>query len=214
MRLYSFFRSSASYRVRIGLNLKGLTTDYVPINLRKGDGEQYETGYRTVNAQALVPSLEDGPRVLTQSLAILEYLDETHPTPPLLPRTPGERARVRSLALAVACEIHPVNNTRVVAYLKNKLGLSQEAQDEWYRHWIVTGLTALETRLSTEPETGRFCHGDTPGLADCVLIPQLYNARRVHKDLSDYPTLARIEKACLSLEAFQQAAPEKQPDAV
>ena len=212
MRLYSFFRSSASYRVRIGLNLKGLTAEYVPINLRAD--VNYKEAYRKVNAQALVPSLEDGGQVLNQSLAILEYLEETHPKPPLLPGTPVERARVRSLALAVACEIHPLNNTRVLAYLKNRCKLDQAGQDEWYRHWIVLGLTALETRLSTERETGRFCHGDTPGLADCLLIPQLYNARRVHKDLSDYPTLARIEEACLALDAFQRAAPEKQPDTV
>lgn len=214
MRLYSFFRSSASYRVRIGLNLKGVSADYAPINLRKGEGEQYEPAYRSLNPQSLVPALEDGGHVLTQSLAILEYLEETHPKPPLLPAQPAARARVRSLALAVACEIHPLMNTRVMRYLKDKFGASQKAEDEWYRHWIVTGLTALEARLAKERETGRFCHGDAPGLADCCLIPQLYNARRVHKDLAAYPTLARIEQACLALDAFRKAAPEQQPDAV
>ena len=214
MRLYSFFRSSASYRVRIALNLKGLAADYVPINLRKGDGEQYEPPYRTMNAQSLLPSLEDGGHVLTQSLAILEYLEETHPQPPLLPRDPVARARVRSLALAVACEIHPLNNTRVLKYLLGPMHVSQETHDAWYQHWIDTGLSALETRLAHERETGRFCHGDTPGMADCCLIPQLYNARRVRRDLSAYPTLLRIEQACLALEPFQRAAPERQPDAV
>ncbi len=214
MRLYGFFRSSASYRVRIALNLKGLAYDYSPVNLRLGDGEQYSPAYRALNPQSLIPSFQDDGRVLTQSLAIIEYLEETHPLPALLPAAPGDRARVRSLALIVACEIHPLNNTRVLRYLKERLGAGQEAQDAWYRHWIDTGLSALEERLSQERETGRFCHGDAPGLADCCLIPQLYNARRDRHYLSRYPTLMRIEGECLALDAFQRAAPELQPDAV
>jgi maleylacetoacetate isomerase len=214
MRLYSFFRSSASYRVRIALNLKGLAYDTSPINLRLGEGEQFSPAYRALNPQALVPALGDEGRVLTQSLAILEYLEETHPLPPLLPAAPADRARVRSLALIVACEIHPLNNTRVVRYVKERLGANQETQDAWYQHWIDTGLSALEERLSRERETGRFCHGDAPGLADCCLIPQLYNARRVRHYLSRYPTLMRIEEQCLELDEFQRAAPERQPDAV
>jgi maleylacetoacetate isomerase len=221
MKLYSFFRSSAAYRVRIALNLKGLNAEYAPINLRKGGGEQYEPAYRKLNSQSLVPALEDGGHVLTQSLAILEYLEEAHPRPALLPQAPAERARVRSLALAVACEIHPLNNTRVLAYLKDKLGADDAARDGWYRHWIATGLGALEARLSAEAGTGRFCHGDAPTFADCCLVPQLYNARRFPQmfgsapfDLGAYSTLMRIEQACLALPAFQAAAPERQPDAV
>lgn len=214
MRLYGFFRSSASYRVRIALNLKGLAYDPSPVDLRLGDGEQFSPAYRALNPQALVPAMADDGRVLTQSLAILEYLEETHPLPPLLPPAAGDRARVRSLALIVACEIHPLNNTRVLRYLKERLGAGQETQDVWYRHWIDTGFSALEERLSRERETGRFCHGDAPGMADCCLIPQLANARRVRQDLTPYPTLLRIEKACLALDAFQRAAPERQPDAV
>jgi maleylacetoacetate isomerase len=152
--------------------------------------------------------------VLTQSLAILEYLEETHPKPALLPAAPAERARVRSLALIVACEIHPLNNTRVLKYVKETLGASDAVHDAWYQHWIDTGLSALEARLSREPQTGRFCHGAAPGLADCCLIPQLFNARRVNPDLARYPTLLRIEQACRALEAFQRAAPDRQPDAV
>jgi len=221
MRLYSFFRSSASYRVRIALQLKGIAAEYRSINLRKGEGEQYEAAFRSLNPQSLVPALEDGGHVLTQSLAILEYLEEIHPQPPLLPAQPAARARVRSLALAVACEIHPLNNTRVLRYLKDKLGAGPEVQDAWYRNWIAVGFAGLEESLARSPDTGRFCHGDAPTLADCCLVPQLYNARRFHAvfggipfDLSPYPTLTRIEQACLALDAFRRATPELQPDAV
>jgi len=214
VKLYSFFRSSAAFRVRIALNLKGVSVGYVPVNLRKGDGEQYEAAYRKLNPQSLVPALEEGGHVITQSLAILEYLEETHPQPPLLPAAPAARARVRSLALAVACEIHPLNNTRVLNYLKDKLGANDEARDAWYRNWIAVGLAALEARLAGEKETERFCHGATPTLADCCLVPQVYNARRFKCELAPYPTVVRIEQACLALPAFQRAAPERQPDAV
>jgi maleylacetoacetate isomerase len=213
MRLYGFFASSATYRVRIALNLKGLTSDYTPINLRKGGGEQYEAPYRGVNPQSLVPTLEDGGHVLTQSLAILEYLEETHPQPPLLPKTPADRARVRALAMAVACEMHAVNNSRVQRYVKDVLGASADASAAWYRHWIAVGFEAIEARLR-EPETGRFCHGDAPGMADCCLVPQVANARRFQCDLAPYPTIVRIEQACLALDAFQRAQPERQADAV
>lgn len=213
MKLYSAFRSSASYRVRIALGLKGLGYDYAPIHLTKNGGEQFGAAFRALNPQSLVPVLEDGANTLTQSLAIIEYLEETHPQPPLLPPTPAERARVRALAMIVACEIHPINNTRVLGYLTGKLGASEEARLGWYRHWIALGLQALETQIAGSRYSGRFCHGDAPTLADCCLVPQLFNARRFDCDLSGYPTLVRIDRACNELPAFQNAAPERQPDA-
>ena len=213
MKLYGYFRSSASYRVRIALNLKGLSYEQASVHLMRGGGEQFTAAFRQLNAQSLVPVLQDDERVLTQSLAIMEYLEEVHPQPPLLPKNPAARARVRSLALAVACEIHPLNNTRVLAYLTGPLGLSSDVRDKWYHHWIALGLQALETRLAGERETGKFCHGDTPGLADCCLVPQLANARRFKCDVAPYPTLLAVEKNCLALEAFQRAAPDQQHDA-
>ena len=213
MKLHGYFRSSASYRVRIALNLKGLSYEQASVHLMRGGGEQFTTAFRQLNAQALVPVLQDGERVLTQSLAIMEYLEEVHPQPPLLPKNPAARARVRSLALAVACEIHPLNNTRVLAYLTGPLGLSSEIRDKWYHHWIALGLQALEARLGLERETGKFCHADAPGLADCCLVPQLANARRFKCDVAPYPTLLRIEANCQALEAFRRAAPDQQPDA-
>ena len=213
MKLYGFFRSSASYRVRIALNLKGLAYDQVPVHLSRGGGEQFAEAFRKLNAQSLVPVLQDGPLALTQSLAIIEYLEETHPKPALLPATPAERARVRSLALAIACEIHPLNNLRVLNYLTGPMGLSNDTRNTWYHHWIATGLAALEAQLAADRETGRFCHGDAPGLADCCLVPQLANARRFKCDVAPYPVLLAIEKNCLALDAFQRAAPDQQPDA-
>ncbi len=213
MKLYGYFRSSASYRVRIALNLKGLAYEQASVHLTRGGGEQFAAAFRQMNAQALVPVLEDGERLLTQSLAIIEYLDETHPQPALLPVTPAERARVRSLALAVACEIHPLNNLRVLNYLTGPMGLGNDTRNTWYHHWIAEGLQALEARLAAERETGKFCHGDMPGLTDCCLVPQLANARRFKCDVSPYPTLLAIEKNCQALEAFQRAAPDQQPDA-
>ncbi|HSF22311.1 MAG TPA: maleylacetoacetate isomerase [Burkholderiales bacterium] len=213
MKLYSYFRSSAAYRVRIALNLKGLAYETVPVHLTRGGGEQHAPGYRKLNPQALVPVLEDGGRVLTQSLAIIEYLDEIHPRVPLLPKDPAARARVRALALAVACDLHPLNNLRVLNYLTGPMGLTDDAKQIWYRHWIAEGLSALEASLAGDRETGRFCHGDAPGLADCCLIPQLANAYRFKCDVAPYPSLLRIEKNCQSLEAFQRAAPGSQPDA-
>jgi maleylpyruvate isomerase len=213
MKLYNAFRSSASYRVRIALNLKGLGYEYAPVHLTRNGGEQWSTEFRSLNPQSLVPVLQDGEHTLTQSMAIIEYLDETHPQPPLLPSTPAARARVRALAQAVACEIHPINNLRTLGYLTGKLGLSEETKLEWYRHWVSVGLQAIETQLANSRHTGRFCHGDTPGLAECCLVPQLFNARRFNCDLSGFPTLVRIDRACNELPAFQQAAPERQPDA-
>jgi maleylacetoacetate isomerase/maleylpyruvate isomerase len=213
MKLYSFFRSSAAYRVRIALNLKGLAYDYVPVHLTRGGGEQFTPAFRHLNPQALVPLLQDGEHALAQSLAIIEYLDEVHPHPALLPREPATRARVRALAQAVACEIHPLNNTRVLNYLTGVLGVGDDAKRTWYQHWVAEGLQALETKLADDTGRGLFCHGDTPGLADCCLVPQLANARRFECDLSRYPTLLAIEKNCQALAAFQRAAPAQQPDA-
>jgi maleylacetoacetate isomerase len=213
MKLYNYFRSSSSYRVRIALNLKGLAYEYLPVHLSRGGGEQFTAEYRALNPQALVPVLQDGATSLTQSLAIIEYLDETHPQPPLLPSTPAERARVRALAQIIACEIHPLNNLRVLGYLTKKLGVSEEAKNAWYCHWVTLGLQALETGLSGDRSTGRFCHGDMPGLADCCLVPQVFNAERFQCDLSQFPTLMRVYANCIALDAFKRAAPGAQPDA-
>ncbi|HEY6725882.1 MAG TPA: maleylacetoacetate isomerase [Polyangiaceae bacterium] len=212
MKLHSYFRSSASFRVRIALGLKGLTYDTLAVHLRRNGGEQFTPEFRALNPQALVPVLDTGEHRLTQSLAIIEYLDESFPDPPLLPQSPVERARVRALALGVACEIHPLNNLRVLDYLDRELGVSSQAKTTWYHHWVALGLEALETQLADNPRTGRFCHGDRPSLADCCLVPQLYNARRFDCDLSAYPTLLSIELNCNALPAFRDAAPERQPD--
>lgn len=211
MKLFGYFRSSAAYRVRIALNLKGLEVEHNFVHLAKG--EQKEPAFAARNPQKLVPVLEDGPNQLIQSLAILEYLDETHPEPPLLPAEPVARARVRALAQIVACEIHPLNNTRVMGYLTGELGVAEEAKLAWYRHWIAEGLGALEAVMAASSDTGRFCHGDGPGLADICLVPQLFNARRFDCRLSAYPTLLRIESECGLLAPFSRAAPDAQPDA-
>ena len=211
MKLYGFFRSSASYRVRIALNLKGLQYEQASVRLAKG--EQYEPPFAAISPQNLVPVLEhEGQRYL-QSPAIIEFLDETFPNPPLLPPDPAGRARVRSLAFISACEIHPLNNTRVLAYLTDTLGFSEDQKSAWYHHWIEVGFTALEKRLAVERETGKFCHGDLPGLADIVLVPQVANARRFNVDLDNFPNILRINANCLALEAFQKAMPSNQPDA-
>jgi maleylacetoacetate isomerase len=213
MKLYNYFRSSASYRVRIALGLKQLSYEYRAVHLTRAGGEQFAPEFRALNPQALVPVLVDGQAVLTQSLAIIEYLDEVHPDPPLLPKTPAERARVRALSFALSCEVHPLNNLRVLSYLSGELGASQEAKSKWYRHWIALGLEPLEAQVANSPHTGRFCHGDTPSVADCCLVPQLFNARRFECDLAPYPTLLAIERHCLELPAFRDAAPDRQPDA-
>jgi maleylacetoacetate isomerase len=212
MKLYDYYRSSAAYRVRIALNLKGAAPERAFVHLRKG--EQRADEYLALNPQGLVPvlALDDG-RALTQSLAIIEYLDETIPAPPLLPRDPEARARVRAIALAIACDIHPLNNTRVLSYLTGTIGATSSQKDGWYRYWVDVGLEALEAELSRDAATGRFCHGDAPTLADVCLVPQLANARRFEIDLSPYPTLVRIETACNALAPFADAAPARQPDA-
>lgn len=215
LQLYSYFRSSASYRVRIALNLKGLPYEYVAVHLLKDGGQQHSADYQRINPAELVPALVDDGHAIGQSLAIMEYLDETRPElPPLLPRDAMGRARVRALAQSIACEIHPLNNLRVLQYLENDLKLDEAAKATWYRHWITLGFTALETMLANNPHTGTFCHGDTPGLADCCLIPQLANARRFDTPLETFPTILRIERACLALDAFAKASPQVQPDAV
>ena len=213
MRLYDYFRSSAAYRVRIALNLKGVVPDERTfVHLRMGN--QRAQDYLALNPQGLVPALAlDDGTVLTQSLAIVEFLDETHPQPPLLPADPEGRARVRSIALAIACEIHPLNNLRVLNYLIGTLGVSRDQKDGWYRYWIDVGFEALEKSLARDAATGTYCHGDAPTLADVCLVPQLANARRFSIDLSPYPTLVRIESECNALPAFASAAPAKQPDA-
>jgi maleylpyruvate isomerase len=213
MKLYTFFRSSASYRVRIALNLKGLTYEQIPIHLRRAGGEQFAVSYKAINPQGLVPTLDDGGQILTQSLAIIEYLEERYPKPPLLPTDSADRARVRSMALIIACEIHPIQNLRVLVHLKNNLRQSEDDLNRWARHWIDLGLSALEQMTVSTPKRGKFCFGDTPTLADICLVPQLANARRFGCDLSVYPTLLQVETACNALPAFANAAPERQPDA-
>lgn len=209
--LHGYFRSSTSFRVRIALNLKGIAYDQTFRHLRKG--EQRAPDYLKLNPQGLVPTLDIDGLHLTQSLAIIEYLDETHPTPALLPKTPAERARVRSLAQMLALEIHPINNLRVLQDLKTRFGADEEAQAAWFRHWVRDTFEPLETRLASEDGTGRFCHGDTPTLADICLVPQVVNNSRFNVDMAPYPTIARIHKACLDLPAFADAMPAKQPDA-
>jgi maleylacetoacetate isomerase len=213
MKLYTFFRSSASYRVRIALNLKGIPYEQAPVHLRRGGGEQLQPPYTTLNPQALVPALEDNGQILTQSLAIIEYLEEKHPNPPLLPKDPAGRALVRSMALIIACEVHPIQNLRVLNYVKSSYNQTDDQVNRWARHWIDLGLTALEQMIAAQPNRGKFCFGNTPTLADICLIPQLGNARRYGCDLSQYPSILSIDGNCMSLPAFADAAPEKQPDA-
>lgn len=209
MTLYGYYRSSAAYRVRIALNLKGLDYEQVPVNLL--DGEEQGDAYRAINPQGLVPVLEVAGRRLSQSLAILEYLEETHPQPPLLPDDPLDRAEVRSLADLIACDIHPLDNLRVLKYLQDELQVDSDDRNRWYRHWIAQGFAAFEARLSGLGSRD-FCFGDAPGMADVLLIPQIYNARRFRLDMSAYPRIEGIERHCLALPAFERAIPERQPD--
>lgn len=213
MKLYTYYRSSAAYRVRIALNLKGLEAEPLYRHLRKG--EQRAPDYLALNPQGLLPTLIDGPVTIGQSLAILEYLEETHPEPALLPSDPAGRARVRQLAQLVACDIHPLNNLKVLNFISSPdgLGLDEAARLHWYRHWIADGFGALERLLAEGRPEGAFCHGAAPGLADCCLVPQVYNAERFEVDLSAYPTIQAVNAACLALPAFAGAAPDSQPDA-
>jgi|SRR5262245_797598 len=211
LKLHGYFRSSAAYRCRIALNLKGLAHETASVHLIKDGGQHNAPAYRALNPQALVPTLEHDGKVITQSVAIIEYLEEIHPEPPLLPGDAERRARIRAFALAIACDIHPINNLRVLNYLKGPLQQGQAAVDAWYRHWVETGLAACEALL---PATAsRFCFGDHPTLADICLVPQMYNARRLSCGLSGLPRLVAIDKSCLTLPAFASAAPEAQPDA-
>ena len=213
MKLHNFFRSSTSTRLRVALNIKGLEADYIPYALRMGETRTPE--YLAKNPAGLVPSLElDDGTVLTQSLAIIEWLEETHPESPLLPADPLGRARVRALAYMIACEVHPLNNLRVLGYLSENLDADEAAVARWFTHWVDTTFSALETTLSSSPDTGVYCHGDTPGLADLCLYAQVWNNRRFKVDMAPYPTIVRIFEALDKLPAFQNAAPPNQPDAI
>jgi maleylacetoacetate isomerase len=213
MQLYGYWRSTAAYRVRIALALKGLAFDSTPVHLVRGGGEQHADGYRKLNPMGLVPTLVADGRVLTQSLAIVEWLDEAHPSPPLLPASAWDRARAREIAQLVACDVHPVNNLRVLNYLADRLGADETRKLAWYRHWVEAGLCALESMLATDGRSGPYCIGDAPTLADICLVPQLYNARRFGLELSPFPALLAVDAACAALDAFRQAAPAAQPDA-
>ncbi len=212
--LYDYWRSSACYRVRIALNLKGLRYAHQPVHLLKNGGEQHSEKHRALNPQEAIPVLMHGAHVVRQSLAILEYLEEVDgAAPKLLPAAALERARVRSLALLIACDVHPINNLRVMQYLERELGVEQAAREHWMRHWMSAGLHAFEGLLADDPATGLYCHGDSPTFADACLIPQVYNANRFGVDLTPLPTIRRINEQCLALPAFDKARPENQPDA-
>jgi maleylacetoacetate isomerase/maleylpyruvate isomerase len=212
MKLYSYFRSSAAYRVRIALNLKGLSPEVVPVHLLRDGGENFKPEYMAKNPLALVPTLEVDGQPLIQSLAIIEYLEEVHPSPPLLPADAIGRARVRAIAQTVASEIHPLNNLRVLDHLVARMGVSESGKLDWYRHWVDEGLAGIE-RMLEQQRSGDFCHGDAPTLADCCLIPQLYNARRFDCPLDAFPRILRVAGHCEQLPAFVDALPENQPDA-
>lgn len=211
MKIHGYFRSSAAYRVRIALNLKGLDCETSLVNLQAGD--QFSAAYRAINPQGRVPALEVDGRILVQSLAIIEYIDEIFPDPPLLPSDPLARGRVRGMANIIACDIHPLNNLAVLNYLKDELSVDEERRTLWYQHWVRQGFDGLEPILAQSSETGNFCHGDSPGLADICLVPQVFNAQRFNCDLSPYPTIGRIYDACMSLDAFDKAQPSNQPEA-
>ena len=210
--LHGYFRSSAAYRVRIALALKGLTFSHVGVHLVRGGGEQHSAGFRALNPLGLVPVLQQGALHLSQSLAIIEYLEDMHPAVPLLPPTPALRARARQLALMIACDIHPLNNLRVTEFLGSRHGLDAAAKVDWMRHWIEAGFAALEAELATGPGA-RFCVGESPTIADCCLVPQVFNARRFNVDLTPFPSIARIDAACAGVPGFVAAHPARQPDA-
>ena len=210
MQLYNYFRSSASYRVRIALALKGLDCQLLPVHLLRN--EQLAEAFAAIAPAKLVPLLADGDRLLTQSMAIIEYLDETHPEPSLLPGDAAARARIRALAQDVACEIHPLNNLRVLRYLVHEMKVGEDDKTRWYKHWVESGLEVLEQRLAGDARTGRFCHGDTPTLADCVLVPQIVNAQRFGCRLDHVPTVMRVFDACMRLAAFANTQPSAYPE--
>ncbi|MBE0625378.1 MAG: maleylacetoacetate isomerase [Burkholderiales bacterium] len=211
MKLYTFFRSSAAFRLRIALNCKGLVYEPVPVSLPKG--EHKLAGYLQLHPQGLVPALDDGGRILVQSLAVMEYLEETRPQPPLLPADAADRAYVRALAQMIACEIHPLNNLRTLRYVKNTYGLDEEGVRLWYRHWIAEGLAGLEAFLEGSKKYGKYCYRDQVTIADCCLVPQVFNAQRYSCDLAPYPAIMRIFAECMKLDAFIDAQPDRQPDA-
>lgn len=212
-KLYSFWRSSAAFRVRIALNLKGIDYDILPVHLNKNGGDQLSEAYANKNPNRLVPLLEDGQNSLHQSIAIIEYLEEIHTEPALLPKLAIDRAWVRALALDIASDIHPIDNLRVLRYLVKQLGISTQAKEDWYRHWISVGLRSLEKRLCNDKRVGRFAYGDHPGLVDICLVPQLFNALSAKMNMDEYPTLMRIFEECMQLPAFINASWEKQIDA-
>lgn len=213
MQLHGYFRSSAAYRVRIALNLKGLPYDSLPVHLTRGGGEQHGDAYGALNPERLVPTLEDGDTRLTQSLAIMEYLEEQYPDTPLLPSSAADRGWVRAIAAQIACDVHPLNNLRVLQYLEKTLGVSAEQKSAWIAHWITQAFDVLETRLARDGRSGLCCFGDTPTFADCCLVPQVFSARRFQVPLDPYPNIVRIDAHLATLAAFQQAAPAAQPDA-
>ena len=211
MQLYSFFRSGTSHRLRIALNLKGLATEYVAVDLRTEAHQSAE--YKALNPQGLVPTLVKDGKVMTQSPAIIEWLEETHPTPALLPTSPDDRAHVRALAAMVACDIHPINNRRILEYLRHTLKADEAAINTWCGHWITQGFDAYEAMLAADQRRGAFSFGDRPGLADVYLVPQVESARRFKLDMARWPLITAVDAACMALEAFQKAAPAQQPDA-
>lgn len=211
MKLYSYFRSSAAYRVRIALNLKGLNAEIIPVHLLNNGGEQHQAAYRQINPSSLIPAWVEDDFQLSQLLSILEYLEEKYPQPALLPADLQQRAKIRAFTQSIACDIHPINNLRVLQYLTGTLQLSNEQKTAWYQHWVLLGFQSLEAQLSQSK--GQFCFGDQPTFADCCLIPQVYNAKRFNLDLTDFPKITAIYTHCLTLPAFQQAAPEAQVDA-
>ena len=211
MQLYTFFRSSAAFRLRIALNFKGVAYEPIAVSLPKM--EHREPGYAVVNPQRLVPALVDGPLTLIQSVAVMEYLDETYPEPPLLPAGLTDRAYVRALTQLIACDIHPLNNVRVLKYLQDNLNQDEETRNRWYTHWIAEGFVSLERLLTSQGKAGRFCHGDAVSMADICLVPQVFNAHRFNCPTDPYPKLMAIFEECQALDAFAQAAPARQPDA-
>jgi maleylacetoacetate isomerase len=213
LRLYTYFRSSAAYRVRIALNLKELSYEAIPIHLLRNGGDQHSPAFMKLHPARLVPVLVDEPHTFTQSLAIIEYLDEAYPTPPLLPHGSAARAKVRALALAVACDIHPLNNLRVMQYLGSQLQVDEDARRAWSLHWIGLGFAAIERQLGENATAGPYCYGDSPTVADCCLVPQVFNALRLKCELDAYPIIRRIYEHCTKLSAFERAAPGAQPDA-